>query len=240
MKILFVKLFSAFVKYPKMCCTCTVCIALLSRLCASLFGSGWHLLCTSQTLDPAKESETITLPPPRLTVGVTLRAAIPSPTRFHIQFLLCSSFCNLNMFLGSFTTYFSNFSSYSVYLDCLNVNIQTCILKHHSNMIILEKLKIDYCTADVVYWDKQSTSLYIYIYIYTMCSSARGITIHDLSRFFVMLVFLFCKLFEQYSQTNLPIIKTKPLKITTYKKYGRYLGQSGWRYKSLSLFYLCY
>ncbi len=41
------------------------------------------------------------------------------------------------------------------------------------------------------------------------CSpSARGITI--LSRFFVMLVFVFCKLFEHYSQTNFPIIKTKP------------------------------
>ncbi len=29
------------------------------------------------------------------------------------------------------------------------------------------------------------------------------------SRFFVMLVFLFCKLFEHYSQTNFPIIKDK-------------------------------
>ncbi len=29
-----------------------------------------------------------------------------------------------------------------------------------------------------------------------------------LSRFFVILVFLFCKLFEHYSQTNFPIIKT--------------------------------
>ncbi len=47
---------------------------------------------------------------------------------------------------------------------------------------------------------------------------ARGITIHDLSHFFVMLVFLFCKLFEHYSQTNVPIIKTKPFKITKYKK----------------------
>ncbi len=51
------------------------------------------------------------------------------------------------------------------------------------------------------------------------CSpSARGVTIHDLSRFFVMLVFLFCKLFEQYSQTNFPIIKTNPFKVTKYKK----------------------
>ncbi len=52
-----------------------------------------------------------------------------------------------------------------------------------------------------------------------------------LSRFFVMLVFLFCKLFEQYSQTYFSIIKTKPFKVTKYKqkfkKYGRYLGQSG-------------
>ncbi len=47
----------------------------------------------------------------------------------------------------------------------------------------------------------------------------------------VMLFFLFCKLFEQYSQTNFSIIKTKPFKVTKYKqkikKYGRYLGQSG-------------
>ncbi len=58
-------------------------------------------------------------------------------------------------------------------------------------------------------------------------SSARGITIHD----FITLVFLFCKLFEHYSQTNFSIIKTKPFKVTKYKqklkKYGRYLGQSG-------------
>ncbi len=39
-----------------------------------------------------------------------------------------------------------------------------------------------------------------------------------LSRFFVMLVFLFCKLFEQYSQTNFPIIKTKLFKVTKYLK----------------------
>ncbi len=38
------------------------------------------------------------------------------------------------------------------------------------------------------------------------------------SRFFVMSVLLFCKLFEQYSQTNFPIIKTKPFKVTKYKK----------------------
>ncbi len=38
------------------------------------------------------------------------------------------------------------------------------------------------------------------------------------SRFFVMLVFLFCKLFEHYSQTNFPIIKTKPFKVTKIKK----------------------
>ncbi len=49
-----------------------------------------------------------------------------------------------------------------------------------------------------------------------------------LSRFFVMLVLLFCKLFEHYSQTNFTIIKTKPFKVTIYfKMYGRYLGQSG-------------
>ncbi len=33
-----------------------------------------------------------------------------------------------------------------------------------------------------------------------------------LSQFFVMLVFLFCKLFEYYSQINFPIIKTAPFK----------------------------
>ncbi len=48
-----------------------------------------------------------------------------------------------------------------------------------------------------------------------------------LSRFFVMFVFLFCKLFEHYSQTNFPIIKTKPFKVTKINKDGRYLGQSG-------------
>ncbi len=36
-----------------------------------------------------------------------------------------------------------------------------------------------------------------------------------LSRFFVMLVLLFCKLSEQYSQTNFPIIK--PFKVTKKK-----------------------
>ncbi len=62
--------------------------------------------------------------------------------------------------------------------------------------------------------------------------SARGITIHDFYHdVFVMLFFLFFKLFEHYSQTNFSIIKTKPFKVTKYKqklkKYGRYLGQSG-------------
>ncbi len=42
-----------------------------------------------------------------------------------------------------------------------------------------------------------------------------------LSRFFVMLVFLFCKLFEHYRQTNFLIIKTKPFKVTQYKKVWR-------------------
>ncbi len=37
-----------------------------------------------------------------------------------------------------------------------------------------------------------------------------------LSRFFVMLVLLFCKLSEEYSQTNFPIIK--PFKVTKKKK----------------------
>ncbi len=42
-----------------------------------------------------------------------------------------------------------------------------------------------------------------------------------LSRFFVMLVFLFCKLFEHYSQTNFHIIKTKPFKVAQYEKVWR-------------------
>ncbi len=44
-----------------------------------------------------------------------------------------------------------------------------------------------------------------------------------LSRFFVMLVLLFCKLSEQYSQTNFPIIK--PFKVIKKgeKMNGRYL-----------------
>ncbi len=33
-----------------------------------------------------------------------------------------------------------------------------------------------------------------------------------------MLVLLFCKLSEHYSQTNFPVIKTKPFKVTKYKK----------------------
>ncbi len=39
-----------------------------------------------------------------------------------------------------------------------------------------------------------------------------------LSQFFVMLVFLFCKLFDHHSQTNFPIIKTKSFKVTKFKK----------------------
>ncbi len=56
-----------------------------------------------------------------------------------------------------------------------------------------------------------------------------NITIHVLLQFFAMLVLLFCKLSEHYSQTNFPIIKTKPIKVTKYKKDGGYLGQSGQR-----------
>jgi len=62
------------------------------------------------------------------------------------------------------------------------------------------------------------------------------ITIHDfnesiiftiLSWFFFMLVLLFCKLFEHYSQTNFPIIKTKPFKVTTFKK-GWWIFRCKW------------
>ncbi len=38
-----------------------------------------------------------------------------------------------------------------------------------------------------------------------------------LSRFFAMMVLLFCKLSDHYNQTNLPIIKTKPFKVTKKK-----------------------
>ncbi len=44
-----------------------------------------------------------------------------------------------------------------------------------------------------------------------------------LSRFFVMLVLLFCKLSEYYSQTNFPIIKTKPFKVTTIPSFTQKL-----------------
>ncbi len=49
------------------------------------------------------------------------------------------------------------------------------------------------------------------------------------SGFSAMLVLLYCKLSEQWSQTNFPILKTKPYKVTRYKikKSGRYLGQRG-------------
>ncbi len=44
-------------------------------------------------------------------------------------------------------------------------------------------------------------NLTFFIYIY--------IRIND----FIMILCLFCKLFEHYSQTNFPIIKTKPYKV---------------------------
>ncbi len=45
-----------------------------------------------------------------------------------------------------------------------------------------------------------------------------------LSRFFVMLVLLFCKLSEHYSQPNFPIIKTKPFKVTKQKEEKIYIN----------------
>ncbi len=36
---------------------------------------------------------------------------------------------------------------------------------------------------------------------------------------------------EKCSQNNFPITKTKPLKVTKYKKYGGYLDQSGGKIK---------
>ncbi len=62
-----------------------------------------------------------------------------------------------------------------------------------------------------------------------------------LSQFFVMLGFLFCKLSEQHSQTPFPIIKTKPFKVTKYKK-GWWIFRPKWaKIKTfVILFYLCY
>ncbi len=69
------------------------------------------------------------------------------------------------------------------------------------------------------------------------CSpSASGITI--LSQFFVMLVFLFYKLFEHYSQTNVHIIKIKPFKLTKYQNAWQ-IFMPKWVEIKISLFYLC-
>ncbi len=52
-------------------------------------------------------------------------------------------------------------------------------------------------------------------------------------QYFMIFITILCHvsftiLFEQYGQTNFPIIKTKPFKVTEYKKKnGGYLGQSG-------------
>ncbi len=56
-------------------------------------------------------------------------------------------------------------------------------------------------------------------YIYIFVPPRQGISqFMILSQFFVMFVFLFCKLFDHYSQNSFPIIKTKPFKLTKYKK----------------------
>ncbi len=52
--------------------------------------------------------------------------------------------------------------------------------------------------------------------------------------------FLFSSCLNIISKINTLIIKTKPFKVTTYKKYDGHLCQSGRRLKSVSLFYLCY
>ncbi len=50
---------------------------------------------------------------------------------------------------------------------------------------------------------------------------SKNIILLILSQFFVMLILLFCKLSEQYSQTDFPILKTKPYKVTKYKMKQR-------------------
>ncbi len=42
---------------------------------------------------------------------------------------------------------------------------------------------------------------------------------------------------EQYSQTNFPIIKDKSIQGDKTTNNGGYLGQSGWRYKSVIILY---
>ncbi len=63
-----------------------------------------------------------------------------------------------------------------------------------------------------------------------------------LSRFFVMLFFLFCKLFEHYSQTYFPIRNTKPFKVTKYLKITWKIFRPKWVNIKIFviLFYLCY
>ncbi len=61
-----------------------------------------------------------------------------------------------------------------------------------------------------------------------------------LSRFFVILLFLFCKLFEHYSQTNCLIIKTKPFKITKYLKSMAYIYAKVGEDKNLCHYYQCF
>jgi len=50
-----------------------------------------------------------------------------------------------------------------------------------------------------------------------------------------------CYFVSDYSQTNVPILKTKPYKVSNYKikKNGRHLGQSG-EDKNLCHHFLCY
>ncbi len=57
------------------------------------------------------------------------------------------------------------------------------------------------------------------------------------SRVFVMLVFLFCKLFEHYSQTNSHIIKTKPFKVTKIKN-GWQIFRPKWVKKNLCHYFI--
>ncbi len=61
-----------------------------------------------------------------------------------------------------------------------------------------------------------------------------------LSQFFVMLVFLFCKLSEQHCQTHLSIIKTKPFKVTKYKKGWRIFRPKWAKIKTSLSFYFIF
>ncbi len=64
------------------------------------------------------------------------------------------------------------------------------------------------------------------------CSpSARGITIHDFIMILCHVGFSILQVFEHNSQTNFPIIKTKPFKVTKYKKVWQMFRPKGVKIK---------